>query len=137
VTSAIKAFDRSFAALDQVFEFADTFFRDHGVEDRSAFALKLAIEEIFTNFVKYNPDSQASLKIQLEQNGGDVVVRLVDPDTEPFDITHYDIADTSSGLEDRVPGGLGLYLVRKMVDNVEYEHADRTSTIILTKKVTS
>ena len=137
MTTSSMEFERSFAALDDVFAFADTFFRDHGVGDRPAFALKLAIEEVFTNFVKYNPDGEERVRIDLEPAGQDVIVRLVDPDTAPFDITDYDLADTSSELEERVPGGLGIFLVRKMVDDVRYEHDDRTSTITLTKNVTS
>ena len=137
MTSTSKDFERSFAALDEIFAFADAFFKQHEVGDRATFALKLAIEEIFTNFVKYNPDSPELLRIHLDQVDEHVVVKLVDPDTTPFDITDYDLADTSSALEERVPGGLGIYLVRKMVDDVRYEHDDRTSTIILTKTLNS
>ncbi len=137
MTANRQEFERTFAALDHVFVFADAFFRQHEVGDRPAFALKLAIEEVFTNFVKYNPDSLESVAIDLEQRGDDVVVRLIDPDTERFDITDYDLADTTSSLENRVPGGLGIYLVRKMVDDVRYEHNGRTSTVTLTKNVTS
>ena len=132
-----REFPRSFVALDEVFEFADSFFADNGVGERPAFALKLAIEEVFTNFVKYNPDSSAKIAIELEQRRDDVVVTLIDPDTAPFDITEYNLADTTSPLEDRDPGGLGIYLVRKMVDDVQFEHSDRRSTIILIKKVSS
>jgi len=132
-----REFDRTYAALDDVFAFADNFFREHRVDERPAFALKLAIEEVFTNFVKYNPGGQQPVSIHLERSEGDVIVTLTDPDTDPFDITHYDLADTTSALEERDPGGLGIFLVRKMVDDVRYEHANRTSTIILTKNVNS
>ncbi len=132
-----RKFRRSFGALDEVFEFADSFFAENEVGERSAFALKLAIEEVFTNFVKYNPDSGAKIAVDLEQRRGHIVVTLIDPDTAPFDITEYDVADTTSPLEDRDPGGLGIYLVRKMMDDVQFEHSDRKSTIILTKKVNS
>ena len=130
-----REFKRSFEALDDVFAFADQFFDEHKVGGKTAFALKLAIEEVFTNFVKYNPDSPQLVTIELEETDGDVVVTLIDPDTNPFDITEYDLADTTSALEDRTPGGLGIYLVRKMVDDVQFEHADRQSTIILIKTV--
>lgn len=132
-----REFQRSFEALDDVFAFADHFFEANAIEDRSAFALKLAIEEVFTNFVKYNPDSPELLRINLERIDTRVVATLVDPDTIPFDITEYDLADTSSALEERTPGGLGIYLVRRMVDDLTYEHRDRTSTITLTKHLSS
>ncbi len=131
----VKQFDRSFQALENVFDFIDRFFGEYDVDERSAFALKLAIEEVFTNFVKYNSESDTRISVDLERNGDDVVAQIVDPDTSPFDMTQYDEADTSSQLDKRKAGGLGIFLVKKMVDDVQYHHADRTSTIVLTKKL--
>ena len=130
-----RVFDRSFEALDAVFAHADEFFSANDIDAQSRFALKLAIEEIFTNFVKYNSDGGNGISIDLRLDGGDVVVQLVDPDSSRFDVTEFDEADTTSSLDRRVAGGLGIYLVKKMVDDVQYRHADRTSTIVLRKKI--
>ena len=42
--------------------------------------------------------------------------------------------DVDSMLDDRTPGGLGLYLVAKMVDSIHYEYRNRTSKITFTKR---
>lgn len=128
-------FDRSFEALDAVFAYADEFFETNDVDSQTSFALKLAIEEIFTNFVKYNPDGRDGISVALRMEAGAVVVDLIDPDSAEFDVTEFDKVDTTSALEQRVAGGLGIYLVKKMVDDVQYHHTGRKSTIVLTKKM--
>ncbi len=128
-------FERSFEALDDVFSHADRFFAEHAVDGSTAFALKLAIEEIFTNFVKYNPDGEGPISVELQMGDDVIVVTLVDEDAAEFDVTEYDRADTTSALEARTAGGLGIFLVKKMVDDVRYQHKDQTSTIVLTKKM--
>ncbi len=128
-------FDRSFEALDAVFALSDRFFSANDVDSQTSFALKLAIEEIFTNFVKYNPDGRDGIRVGLRVEAGAVVVHLVDPDSAEFDVTEFDKVDTTSTLDERVAGGLGIYLVKKMVDDVQYHHSGRTSTIVLTKEM--
>ncbi|NNE35092.1 MAG: ATP-binding protein, partial [Rhodothermales bacterium] len=71
----------------------------------------------------------------LQLDGGVIVVNLIDPDSAEFDVTEFDKVDTTSALDQRVAGGLGIYLVKKMVDDVKYHHSDRTSTVVLTKKM--
>lgn len=133
--SAGRVYARSIEALDAVFTHADEFFKAHDVDPQTSFAVKLAIEEIFTNFVKYNPQGRDGILVDMQRKGGKVVVRLVDSDSGEFDVTEYDEVDTSSQLDKRMAGGLGIFLVKKMVDEVQYHHSDRTSTIVLTKKM--
>ena len=130
-----RVYARSIEALDAVFAHADEFFKAHDVDPQTSFAVKLAIEEIFTNFVKYNPDGSDGILVDMQRKGGEIVARLVDPDSGEFDVTEYDKVDTSSQLDKRMAGGLGIFLVKKMVDDVQYHHSDRTSTIVLTKKM--
>ena len=130
-----RVYARSIEALEAVFAHADEFFRSHDVDPQTSFAVKLAIEEIFTNFVKYNPDGSDGILVDMQRKGGEIVARLVDPDSGEFDVTEYDKVDTSSQLDKRMAGGLGIFLVKKMVDDVQYHHSDRTSTIVLTKKM--
>ncbi len=56
---------------------------------------------------------------------------LTDTDVDRFDPRQGPPVDTQAAIEDREPGGLGLYLVMKMVNEIRYVYRDRTSTIIL------
>jgi len=60
---------------------------------------------------------------------------LIDREVEPFDITELEDPDLKGSLQERRPGGLGIYLTKNVVDAVQYEYRNRTSIITLTKNL--
>jgi anti-sigma regulatory factor (Ser/Thr protein kinase) len=54
----------------------------------------------------------------------------------PFDPTSQVEADTSLSVEDRPIGGLGIYLVRQLMDSINYERIDGKNVLTLIKKLT-
>lgn len=123
-----KRFPRSFGALHEIFIDLDRFFTEASVDSGSQFAVKLAVEELFTNMVKYNAASTSDIQIELERVDNHLVGRLSDPDSEPFDITKTAEVRVDRPIEERRPGGLGIHLIKKLMDRVEYEYAGRRST---------
>lgn len=128
-------FERSFAALKEVFAFTAAFFRDEGIADEDRFAVDFAIEEIFTNIVKYHAGSPHAVVVGLERSGARLRITLVDRDAEAFDPVAAPDARTDAPIEERKPGGLGIHLTRRLVDGMEYTYSDRTSTVTLTKEL--
>ena len=129
-------FPRDIASLPGIFEFVDGFVDRSGLGEGLRYPLAFALEELFTNVVKYNPGGQGAIQVALKLAGPELLVVLVDPDTGPFDITtEAPAVDVDLPLEERSPGGLGLFLVKRMMDRVEYEHQGRTGTIRLFKHV--
>jgi len=86
-------------------------------------AIDFAVEELFTNMVKYSTMSSAAVRIDLARIDGGVQVTLTDYDVEPFDVTRAPDADIELPIEQRKPGGLGLHLIRRLVDSIEYEYS--------------
>ncbi len=128
-------FKRKIASLDRIFAFTERFFDSQSVDPEDRFAVNFAVEELFTNMVKYNADHGQDILIDLACTDGQLTVRLTDYDVEPFDVTKAPPADVDSSIESRQPGGLGLHLVPRMVDSLDYEYVDRESRITFTKKV--
>jgi anti-sigma regulatory factor (Ser/Thr protein kinase) len=64
-------------------------------------------------------------------------VRLADPDSHFFDVTAAPDADVNAGAEQREPGGLGLHLIRRLVDSLEYDYSGRRSLITFRKRLGS
>ena len=65
----------------------------------------------------------AEVRIDMEKVDGGVEVTLTDYGVEPFDVTRAPDADTSLPIEQRNPGGLGLHLIRRLVDSWAYEYS--------------
>jgi anti-sigma regulatory factor (Ser/Thr protein kinase) len=130
-----REFPRSFESLKDIFDFTDRFFAREAIEPRHHFAVNFAVEELFTNMVKYNPGNPHPVRLDLEQADGELVASLTDFDVEPFDVTAERHVDTESPLEDRKIGGLGLHLIPKMIDSIDYDYdpVERRSRITFTK----
>lgn len=130
-----KKFKRSLDTLDRVFDFIDSFIQKYKVNEQVAFTIKLVIEELFTNMVKYNSDNPNEILIDLKHKNQELIMQLVDFDVEPFDITQSPSVDISQSIKERKVGGLGLQLVKQMVDEINYEYKNRNSIITLIKKL--
>jgi anti-sigma regulatory factor (Ser/Thr protein kinase) len=131
-----RHFPRAVTALGDIFDHIDAFAAQNAVPNGVLYAVKFVVEELFTNMVKYSPsDTSSDIGLDLERHGARVVVRLTDSGVEPFDVTRAADADVSLGLEERKVGGLGLHLVKRMVDSLEYAYKDRQSVITFSKTV--
>ena len=130
-----KRFDRSIASLDAICDFTREFFDGERIDEPDRHAVDFAIEEIFTNMVKYHPEGGDEIRIGLERDDDVVRVMLIDDDVEPFDVTRVPAADVDLPLERRTPGGLGLHLTGKMMDSMEYDYEDRRSMVLMTRRL--
>lgn len=130
-----RDFKKDIASLDEVFAFLDAEFARYDPDPAATYALALAVEEFFTNFVKYNPESDRDVTVGVRLEGDALTVRLVAHDVNAFDVTATGPVDVSLSLEERTPGGLGIHLSRHMLDDVRYDYTDRRSTITLVKRL--
>ena len=126
---------RSIGSLGSLFEFVDGFVNQHGIPADAAFDLSLALEELFTNMVKYHPEGAETILVRLEREGSSVRAMLQDFDVDSWDVTRAPEPDLDAPVEARRPGGMGLRLVRKVTDDFRYEYRDRSSTITVMKKL--
>ena len=132
-----NSFKRDIKSLDGVFDFLDRCITLHHLSESLAFTIKFATEEIFTNMAKYNPQSPNDISISLNVGADHVVVKFVDFEAVPFDPTRVKDVNLNLPINERKPGGLGIHLVKKMMDKVEYEYRDGRNHIRLTKRIAS
>ena len=128
-------FSRTFDALDQVFGFTRRFYERERVPDEERLVFDFCVEEIFTNLVKYSRGNLQDIELALDRTGDRVQACLTDFDVEPYDITGAPEVDISLPVEGREPGGLGLQLVRRLVDELTYDYTNRQSRITVTKNL--
>ncbi len=130
-----KKFNRSYDSLEQIFEFTESIFTTEEVEQSLRFPVHFVMEELFTNMVKYNPGNSNDILLGVDKIDSNVTISLTDFDVDPFDVTERRDVDIESPLTERKVGGLGLHLIKKMVDSIEYDYSDRQSKITFTKGI--
>ena len=133
--TAHRTFRRSFDSLQEIFRFTADFFDRQQIDTGLLPTVDLTLEELFTNMVKYSPTGDAEVRIDMAAVAGGVEVTLTDYDVERFDVTQAPDVDTSLPIEQRRPGGLGLHLIRRLVDALGYEYSkeNRQSRITFRK----
>lgn len=127
---------RDLEALPEVMRVLETFLSTTTADPKARFAVELALEEIFINMVKHNSNGEGRIRIDLDLSEAELTVKVTDFDAPPFDpVADAPQVDINLPLEDRTEGGLGIHLVKKMMDGIEYSHKNRTGTITLHKRM--
>ena len=117
---------------DAVQEFAEK----HGVPSEAAFDINLALEELLTNIINYGYTDDASHEIRLTIRKGRHAVRLdLEDDGVPFDPTKLERPDVDQDISQRKIGGLGIFLVGKLMDSTSYRRESNRNIIVLSKTV--
>ncbi len=128
-----RDFARSFDSLEQIFAFVRLMFDAHGVGEADAYAISMTIEELFTNMVKYNASGLGRIGLEIQCTKKVVTCSLTDPDSDRFDVNAMPDANVHLPVEQRRPGGLGIHLIRRMVDSIDYDYTGRRSRITFHK----
>lgn len=98
--------------------------------------LTLAIEEAVVNVMKYAYPPQTRGDVTIEAQSNDLRLKFTIIDSGmPFDPTVRAEVDTTLSAEDRPIGGLGIHLVRKIMDSINYERVDSLNVLTLRKKL--
>src|SRR5215510_8070193 len=97
--------------------------------------LKLGLEEIFINIISYGytDNREHEIKVRLSAQPGEINAEVED-DGQPFNPLETPAPDTTQRLEERNIGGLGIHLVRKLMDGLEYRRQGDKNLLILKKK---
>jgi anti-sigma regulatory factor (Ser/Thr protein kinase) len=104
--------------------------------DREIFGLALALEECGSNIVNhaYRRDPQETFQVTIEHTGTAVTLELRDHGPE-FDPTQPRTAEPVPNEDDRPPGGWGIQLVRRYMDEIVYRRENRENVLRLTRRL--
>lgn len=116
------------AFVDEICEF-------NGLDDMTTMQMNLAIEEAVVNVMNYAYPEGTKGFVDITSMSDDESLQFVISDNgKLFDPTTKEEVDTTLPVEERRIGGLGIFLVRKMMDNVKYEYKDGQNILTLRKK---
>ncbi len=99
--------------------------------------MQLMAEEALLNITRYGTTDQPVPRIELHLSLDEGMVKLlIEDDSHPFDsLKGIIIPDLSEDIADRPVGGLGLYLVSKIADQMDYDYRDGKNRLQLCRKV--
>ena len=130
-----KNFKRHLDSLAEIFDLIDRVAKQEEVEDAARRAISLVVDELFTNMVKHDSRNPGDITVELQVEDETFLVRLIDRGAPPFDITKKPDPYFGASLDERKPGGLGIFLTKSVLDDVQYQYQDGTSTITLKKNL--
>lgn len=117
-------------------DFVDDVCNEHGIDEDTAYDLKLAVDEACTNVVQhgYAGMNPGSIILDLTVSETEVQVCLTDFG-HPFEPSSAPIPDITLPLEERPAGGFGLFLIYQTMDEVDYVTSEAGNTLILRKRI--
>ena len=124
-----QEFGRSLDELKNIVSFTEDFFAQDDIDQSIRYIVDLCVEELFVNMVTYDTETNSEILIEMSPNEQGVEVSITDFGVEKFDPRNAAAVDIDAPLDQRTPGGLGLYLVLKMVSSIHYEYRNRNSKI--------
>lgn len=126
----------SLANLPEVMDFVQRTCDELRVEGPAAFAVRLAVEEVCSNIMSYGYAGREAgpLRLEIVVEAPDVVVRIGDRG-RPFSPDDASPPDLLSPAEERRIGGLGVYLLKQMMDDVAYTTASDWNHLTMRKRL--
>ena len=124
--------------LDSVHDFIHSSISQYKCSNRTIMQLDLVVEEIFVNIASYAyaPNTGlAKILLELEQEPLTITLTFIDTGV-PYDPLSKVDPDINLDVEDRQIGGLGIFLTKKMVDDINYQYSDGQNILQLTKSLT-
>ena len=124
-------FPAGFEFLDEIRDFVAQVAREGGFTEKEIYSLQLAADEAASNIIEhaYEGILDAEIDITCDMQGEMIIITMRDTGA-PFDPSRVKQPNLKADLSDRQIGGLGVYLMRKLMDEVRYESNAKTGNLL-------
>ncbi len=119
-------------SIPEATAFVEREMRAAGAPGKATAQINIAVDEIFSNIARYAGATEAALGIRVEN--GAVTLRFTD-NGRRYDPTEKAAPDIRLSAEERDVGGLGIFMVKKTMDSMNYEYKDGLNILTLRKKL--
>lgn len=121
--------------IGSVTGFVDDFLDGQECSRKAKMQINIAIDEIFSNISYYayqNETGQVTMKVDMQENPKAVCITFIDCGI-PYNPLEKEDPDITLSIEEREIGGLGIYMVKKNMDEMEYEYSEGKNILVLKK----
>jgi serine/threonine-protein kinase RsbW len=116
--------------LEALIQFVSAYAREKGFTHERITQVELATEEALVNIFKYAyPEDIGEVELTCKMDNDKFIIKIVDTGV-PFDIESVPEPDLAADISDRKIGGLGIFIIRKMVDELQYRREDNKNILI-------
>jgi serine/threonine-protein kinase RsbW len=124
-------FPAKYDQLDAIRDFSAKAALDAGMDDSEVYTIKLAVDEACTNIIEhaYNETVGGNIECTCDAKG-DTLTIIIRDHGRSFDAENVSSPDFSEDLDERRIGGLGLFLMRKLMDEVRFETSGEGGNIL-------
>ncbi len=124
--------------IHRLADLVDAFFSDRGLPPKLSYNFKLALDEIITNIVSYGYDdeNEHAIDVRLEVIDGVVEAEVVD-DAKAYNPLDAKEPDVTADLDDRPIGGLGVFFVKELMDDVRYRYENGRNHFYFCKRTSA
>ena len=123
--------------LEEVQAFVDERLEKAGSDNKTRMQISVAVEEIFINIASYAyaPDKgNAVVRVEVTEDPVTVMITFIDHGV-PYDPLARENPDIKLPAEERTPGGLGIFMTKKIMDDMTYEYKDGQNILALKKNL--
>lgn len=132
---AKRIFPADTSELHNVLAFSDEELEKHNCNMKTQMTIDIMVEEIFVNIASYAYEgNKGEMSLEIEFEGNDVIYTFIDSGIE-FNPLAKEDPDITAKAEDRSIGGLGIYMVKKSMDEVSYAREDGKNIFVMKKGI--
>jgi len=126
----------SLSELDTLCQNLEKYGKKIGLSKKFVFEINLALDELFTNIISYGyeDNSEHIIKITLTPNIDELCLCIED-DGVAFDPSEFESADIACSVENCRIGGLGIHIIKKLMDEICYQRCGSKNVLTLKKKL--
>lgn len=122
--------------LKKMSEAVSAWCRGNNISSSVEFHVNLALDEIISNVIRYGwkDSGEHQFNIRLSLLNDEVTVEVED-DATPFNPLEAPVPDLDQPLDERPVGGLGIHLVRQVMEGLEYQRLEGKNLLVMKKKI--
>jgi len=122
------------AEIERMAGWVQDFGRENWPSEELVWQIRLVLEEVVTNIISYGYENQADHFIEVQVvDSEQAVVLSVRDDARPFNLLEHPVPDLEIPLEDRKIGGMGIHMVRQIMDTIDYKREADENRLLMRK----